>query len=62
MIRDLYSRSGTLVNGNKITPFEDRPLQEMDSIQVNDAVFIVQHVSKVESIKPLPAEPLTART
>lgn len=26
VVRDLYSRSGTLVNGYKITPFEDKPL------------------------------------
>lgn len=40
-IRDLYSRSGTFVNGVRIPPFEDFYLSEKDVIQINEDAIVV---------------------
>ncbi|CAL5996943.1 FHA_domain-containing protein [Hexamita inflata] len=56
VVRDLFSRSGTFINGTKIPAFEDQFLVEKDIIQVNEDIFTVHHVTKVEKINPLAPE------
>lgn len=53
IVRDLYSRSGTFVNGVRIPPFEDFYLREKDVIQVStDDQIIVHHITNVKMVDP----------
>jgi len=51
IVTDLGSSNGTFLNGSKITPSTEYPLQDWDKIRISSSVFTVRYTDKPEIIK-----------